>query len=145
MAAKFLQNEWTNEEETCEWQPSWQRESGVGKASDPAPSRVDTGQGLLGETDGIIIHILSVLFISGDVFMFFIILRRETGRPLFLSWTNYPLSHPASWEMQLRSILHVCLYLVYMCVFLCGFVSCSWIQGFPVEIIIDHNTQRMVQ
>lgn len=50
------------------------------------------------------------------------------------------------WEMQLHSIscVCVCVSAVYACVCVCVCECVSgggrgWIQGFPVEIIINHN------
>lgn len=73
--------------------------------------------------------------------MFFIILLREMERPLFLSWTNYPFPSGRCSCIQYCE----CVSSVHVCVFQSHCVlegGRGWIQGFPVEIIIDHNMHR---
>lgn len=73
--------------------------------------------------------------------MFFIILLREMERPLFLSWTNYPF--PSGRCSCIQYCVSLCVWVhICVCVFLYHCVSVGgrgWIQGFPVEIIINHN------
>lgn len=142
MAAKFLWNEWRGNlrvaalpREGCE---SWRSRG---------PSfGVDAGQGSLGETDGIIIHILSVLFISSKVSCFSSSCWEKWRDPYFWAGqiTLSPLGDAAAFNTV--SVSPLCLR-VCVCVFV--FQShCvleggrGWIQGFPVEIITDHNMHR---
>lgn len=126
----------------CEWQPRTARalwkERGW-KSRGPS-SGVDTGQGSLGETDGIIIHILSVLFISSTVSCFSSSCWEKWRDPYFWAGqiTLSPLGDAAAFNTA-----YVCLHGVCVLGWRCwgdGEGGCSWIQGFPVEIIIDHNT-----
>lgn len=93
-------------------------------------SGMDLGQGSLGETDGIIIHILSVLFISCTVSCFSSSCWEKWRDPYFWAGqiTLSPLGDAAAFN-----IVRVC---VRVCVRVGGR---GWIQGFPVEIIINHN------
>lgn len=100
---------------------------------------VDPGQGSLGETDGIIIHILSVLFISSTVSCFSSSCWEKWRDPYFWAGqiTLSPLGDAAAFNI-------VCLY-VWGCpagvsVFQLRVVA--WMQGFPVEIIINRNMHK---
>lgn len=96
---------------------------------------VDVGQGSLGETDGIIIHILSVLFISSTVSCFSSSCWEKWRDPYFWAGqiTLSPLGDAAAFN-----IAYVCLHIVcFMCQCVWG-RGPGWIPGFPVEIIIDH-------
>lgn len=96
-------------------------------------SCMDPSQGSLGETDGIIIHILSVLFISSTVSCFSSSCWEKWRDPY--SWagqiTLSPLGDAAAFNIQ-----YVCPY-VLVCVF--ESVCLSSIKGFPVEMIINLN------
>lgn len=106
-------------------------------------SGVDPGQSSLGETDGIIIHILSVLFISSTVSCFSSSCWEKWRDPYFWAGqiTLSPLGDAAAFN-----IVYVCVSPQYVCVCFCVSVfffffggGRGWIQGFPVEIIINHN------
>lgn len=101
-------------------------------------SGVDLGQGSLGETDGIIIHILSVLFISSTVSCFSSSCWEKCRDPYFWAGqiTLSPLGDAAAFNIVCVCVC-VCVWeILYQCVLAGG---CGWIQGFPVETIINHN------
>lgn len=133
-----------NEEEICEWQPPPRdRSERRGWKSCGPSSGVDPGQGSLGESDGIIIHILSVLFISSTVSCFSSSCWEKWRDPYFWAGqiTLSPLGDAAAFNIV---CVCVCVSAVYACVCVCVCECVSgggrgWIQGFPVEIIINHN------
>lgn len=107
MAAKFLRNEWRGNLRVA----APPRERSESWRSRGPSSGVDAGQGSLGETDGIIIHILSVLFISSKVSCFSSSCWEKWRDPYFWAGqiTLSPLGDAAAFNTVSVSPLCVCV------------------------------------
>lgn len=136
MAAKFLRNEWRGNLRVA----APPRERSESWRSRGPSSGVDAGQGSLGETDGIIIHILSVLFISSKVSCFSSSCWEKWRDPYFWAGqiTVSPLGDAAAFNTV--SVSPLCVCVCFKVTALEG--GRGWIRRFPVEIIIDHNMHR---
>lgn len=107
MAAKFLWNEWRGNLRVA----ALPRERSESWRSCGPSFGVDEGQGSLGETDGIIIHILSVLFISSKVSCFSSSCWEKWRDPYFWAGqiTLSPLGDAAAFNTVSLSLLCMCV------------------------------------